>query len=194
MELSDLACEYFEERMQKIHLINASNGEVNGFFGQHLNPRGRDCYFLTVLALLGLRNEDRRFCGMIDPMPRSGYQTVKDYLHAWVEYRFEDEIFVYDPLVGCSIPQDDYYNICKPRKVSSKRTLVEMLKPYIISRYIYRLSKNTWVFKAREEAFDEVLEESVKYVFSALQLGYLVGDFDGSECKVSMFIANDPRV
>ena len=194
MELCDYAQEYFEERMKKIYLVDLKNNEVNGFFGRHLNLKGKYCYYLTVLALLGLEKDDKRYCGMIDTMLRPGYERRKDYLHSWVEYHFEGEFFVYDPLVGCSIPQDAYYNICSPRKITSQRTQVEMLKPYTNSRYAYRLSDTVWAFKRKNDVPDDAQEEAAKYIFSALQLGRLVGRFDDTDCKVLMFEAMDPRV
>lgn len=194
MELCNLAEEYFEERMQKIYLIDLKNNEVNRFFGKHLNPKGRYCYYLTVLALLGLSRDDKRYCGMIDTMPRPGYERRMDYLHSWVEYHFLDEFFVYDPLVGCAIPQDVYYNTCKPRKVTSQRTQVETIKPYVNSRYAYRVSDTIWTFKRRDDVPDDMQEEATKYIFSALQLGRLVGRFDDTNCEVLMFGAMDPRV
>lgn len=194
MEFCDVAGKYFVERMKKIQLVNPKNGDQYDFFGRHLSPKGRYCYYLTVLALLGLEKNDKRYCGMIDTMPKPGYQRRTDYLHSWVEYHFENEIFVYDPLVGCAIPQDAYYETCNPRKVSSQRTQVEVLKPYLNNRYANRVSDDIWTFKRKDGTVDEKQEESVKYIFSALQLGQVVGRFDGTDCEVSLFIAMDPRV
>lgn len=194
MELCDLAQEYFEERMKKIYLEDLKNHQINEFLGRHLSFKGKYCYYLTVLALLGLERDDRRYCGIIDTMPRPRYERRTDYLHSWVEYHFENEFFVYDPLVGCSIPQEVYYDTCKPRKVTSQRTQVEMLKPYVNNRFAYRISDTIWVFKQKDSTVDKIQEESVKYIFSALQLGQLVGNFEGTDCEVGMFVAVDPRV
>ena len=192
---NDLAAEYFEEKMGKIYLLNKYSGEITGFYGRHLNPKGRDCYFLTVLALLGLEKNDKRRCGTIDTMPGKNRQTVKDYKHSWVEYSFDDEIFVYDPLIGCAIPQELYYDRCNPRKATSTRTQVEVLKPYLNTRYAYRFGSTDWQFKPINTGIiDENLEETVKYIFSALQRGRLIGYFDDDECDVVSFTAYDPRV
>ena len=192
---NDLATEYFEERMGKVYLLNKHSGEVTGFYGRHLNPRGRDCYFLTVLALLGLEKYDKRRCGTIDTMPDSNRQVVKDYKHSWVEYSFDGEAFVYDPLIGCAIPREMYYDRCKPRQVASTRTQVEVLKPYLTSRYTYRLGSTDWQFKTlKKDVIDETIENSVYYIFSALQRGRLMGHFDDDDCEVISFIACDPRV
>ena len=192
---NDLAAKYFKERMEKIYLLNKHSGEVTGFYGRHLNPKGRDCYFLTVLAVLGLEKTDKRRCGTIDTMPTMNRQIVKDYKHAWVEYRFDDAVFVYDPLIGCAIPQEVYYDKCKPRQVASTRTQVEVLKPYLDSRYTYRLGSTDWQFKTiKTDVVDEKVEKSVYYIFSALQRGRLMGHFDGDDCEVVSFIAYDPRV
>lgn len=194
MELCDLAAEYFETKMKKIYLLNRHTGEVTGFYGRHLNPKGRDCYFLTVLALMGLKKEDKRYCGMIDTTPLPHRQSIKDYKHSWVEYRFDEEVFVYDPLFSSAIPQSVYYEMCKPRKVTSNRTQVEVLKPYLNNRYAYRLGNADWQFKKIDEkTVDKNLEESTKYIFSALQRGRLMGYFDDSDCEILSFIAYDPR-
>ena len=72
---------------------------------------------------------------------------------------------------------------------------METLKPYLNSRFVYRLGSADWQFRTLEKGMiDENLEESVKYIFSALQRGRLMGHFDDDDCEVVSFIAYDPRV
>ena len=187
--------EYFKESVSKIYLLNKHSGVVNKFYGHHLNPKGGECYFLTVLAVMGLQREDRRFCGIVDTIAKPNRQTVKDYKHSWVEYSFNNETFVYDPLVGCAIPQEMYYTKCNPRKVKSRRSQIEVIKPYINSHYAYRIASADWQFKAHsKDIIDENQEKNTCFIFSALQRGRLIGHFDGNDCEVVSFIASDPRI
>ena len=186
--------EYFKDSTSKIYLLNKHSGVVSKFYGHHLNPKGGECYFLTVLAIMGLKREDQRFCGTIDTIARPNRQIVKDYKHSWVEYTFENEVFVYDPLVGCAIPQDVYYDKCNPRRIRSRRSQIEVVKPYVNSHYAYKIASADWQFKAHsKDIIDENQEKTACFIFSALQRGRLIGHFDDSDCEIISFIASDPR-
>lgn len=180
--------DYFAERTKNIYLLNRKTGAITSFYHNRTSPIGRYCYFLSVLAILGLQKDDLRLCGVIDTMPREGYQRVEDYKHSWVEFEFNGEVFVYDCLLNYLVPKDVYYGVCKPRLISSKRTLVEVLKPYLSSQYAYRIGGISWQFKKKDD-----LNNGNGYIFSALQRGHLIGYFDGDECEVISFIADEPR-
>lgn len=194
MDFDDLVCEYFEARMRNIYLLNRHTGGMINFYKNCLNPTGKYCYFLSVVALMGLLKGDKRFCGTIDPMPRPGYQKVENYKHSWVEYVYNNEVFVYDPLFGPAIPRDSYYKNCNPRKITSKRTQVEVLKPYLNSQFAYKITDTIWQFKSKQSTETNATEKSNGYIFSALQKGHLIGHFEDAECDIISFIADEPRV
>ena len=187
-----LADQYFAKQMQKVWLLNRYTGDRCDFYQHRQNAGGGYCYFLSALALMGLKETDLRVCGTIDTIPVTGYRENKNYQHAWVEFETGEGLFVYDPLTEHIIPKDVYYGICNPREITSEVTLAEMLDTYLTDKYAYRITDNVWQFKAKRDAFKRD-ENNDKFIFSALQKGHLTGYFENDHHGVIIFIADEPR-
>lgn len=157
------------------------------------NPRGGHCYLLTVWVLLALQSTDLRLCGTIDTMEREGYRIEKDYEHAWVEFKTKWGEFVYDPLLSYITPREVYYDVCHPRQITSELTQKEMLRPYLSSKYAFKIYEGCWQFKTEKDVRLPEDYEKNGYVFNALQKGRVHGYFEDGSCIISAFIAHDPR-
>lgn len=184
--------QYFAQRMQeKIFLLNRRTGNTSNFWQHRVNFKEGYCYFLSVLALLGLENNDRRVCGTIDTIPRESYTVEKNYQHAWVEFTVGDKKYVYDPLVNYVVPYENWAKLCKPRGITSSLTQKELVVSHLSDKYAYKISGNIWQFKAENEGpKDETGDD--RNIFKALARGNLTGTFEDEKCEVSTFIADEP--
>lgn len=192
---SYMADRYFAGEMQKkIFLLNRRTGETSNFWQHRVNPGGGYCYFLSVLALLGLKSTDRRFCGIVNTIPREGYRVERNYKHSWVEFIFQDKAYIYDPLVDGVILRSAWHDFCDPREITSDLTQEKLLQLYLTDRYAYKITNSTWQFKPEIKELADVSEEKNGYIFRALQKGHLTGYLENGTYDVSIFIADEPRL
>jgi len=185
-----LADKYFRDKIDKIVLYR--KGHLCSLSREIYNPGGGCCYLLTAWVLLGLGPEDTRVCGEVDTFTHGGLRAEKNYKHAWVEFQVKDDCFVYDPLYDFVIPKDLYYEICHPRKITSRKTWREILKQYLNERYAYQIDEEIWQFKSEKETGCDK-DEMNGYIFNALQKGRIHGWHIEDDGLIEAFIAYDPR-
>ena len=184
------ADQYFAKQMQKITILRGDGTYSYGFHEIRANTGGGRCYQFTVWALLALRDNDRRCCGAIDTIEIDGYRRNADYEHAWVEFMLGDgSYFVYDPLLDHVAPRDIWYELCKPRDITSSKTKRELLPRYMTPDYAYEISGDTWQFKRAKDVPKEEDCAENGYVFQALEKGHMIGWFSGDSIEVSRFFA-----
>ena len=180
-EQAYLAEQYFCEQMSKIKIVD-NHKNVLKFINNCYNPRGGECYHMSAHAIMGLEDEDKRICGIIDTFPENGCRQTKDYTHAWVEFKTADGgWYVYDPLLKHITPRELWYKVCKPRKIFSELTLRQILNKFVKTKYAHAIDKNTYVFRSiyaeKKEDYEpyksEINNEKNGYLFNALSRGYL---------------------
>ncbi|MCR5832741.1 MAG: hypothetical protein K6G36_02270 [Candidatus Saccharibacteria bacterium] len=187
----------FIDALKSVKLVN-KNGAMSSLslVENRLNDHGGFCYYLTALVLMAL-SEGHRICGTIDTMPRQGFRQTKDYKHAWVEFEYGENWYVYDSLYEHIIPREEWYEMCNPRQIISDLTLEQVMKKYLRKQYACKIAENIWVFKS-EKDIPERCREADKgdgFFFNSIQKGYLMFnyyDFDNSYFTKT-FIAYDGR-
>lgn len=189
-----MAEDYFTNKMKKIKVIT-SRGDVISFGSDCYNPKGGRCYYLTGHAIMGLEDEDKRVCGVIDVFPEHGRRQEADYTHAWVEFKSNDEHwYVYDPMVNFIIPRELWYKACKPRNIFSELTLRQILDEFVNSKYAHKVDNSTFVFRSlnaeRRKPYEhEINNKENGYLFNTLCNGYLEV-YSSNPVYVSSFIVH----
>lgn len=191
---SYMADRYFAEEMQKkIFLLNRRSGGTVNFWQRRTDPSGEYHYFLSTIALLGLKDVDRRLSGVVDTMQREGHRSERGRKHSWVEFVYQDKLYVYDPLVENVILRDIWYDLCNPRDIASDLTQRELLKSFFIDKFAYKITNEAWQFKPISDAPKDLSEED-ECIFKALQNGHLAGRFEIERYTINTFIADEPRI
>ena len=168
---------YFHDRIRAKVLV-VLNGKMRDYFSI---PAQGWCYYLSAWAVMGLDSDDLRVVGTIDETPTYGRKHPNDYKHAWVEFQFGGEWYVYDSSKRRVCLRDDYYDRYHPRKITSKLTQNKILRMFLKSEHVYIGKEGyDYVFKDLSVEEDKKQTEDDGYLLDALSRGHLyVGTFPG---------------
>ena len=183
---------HFHDKIEKIAVFNAHRRRIGGLEKLLCDPIGGSCYLLTTWVLIGLDQNDVRVCGEVDVVNKSGDVVQKNYRHAWVEFKYGYEWYVYDSLLDFITPKDIYYELHQPRKITSTKKRDDLIEPFLNEKYTYRIDNDIWQFKSEKEARDNDSQLD-GFVFNALQKGRIHGYFSDIPFLIDAFIAYDPR-
>ena len=173
-----MAERYFIGKMKIVKEINNRNN-VFDFIDDCYNPRGGKCYHLSAHAIIGLGDEDKRICGVINTFPEDGAKQEENYTHAWVEFKApDDQWYVYDPMVNFIVPRELWYKTCKPREIFSELTRCQILEKFLKPRFAVKLDEHNYVFKSvyskNYKGFaNEIDNKKNGYLFNALSRGII---------------------
>ena len=110
-------------------------------FEEYLGHRYRDnCYYYSAYALMGLKPDDFLVRGYID------LDDWKDYHHGWVEFKFEEEEYVFDSRIKGVVLKQEYYKYFNPR-IEYKKAQKEILDEYLNERCAFKIQDGFWQFK-----------------------------------------------
>ena len=159
-------------------------------FEEYLNHRYRDaCYYYSAYSLMGLKSDDFLVRGYID------LDNSKDYHHGWVEFKFDENEYVFDSKINSVIPKQEWYESLNPR-IDYRKTQKKILDDYLNERYAFKIRDGFWQFKdivmntdKNEISYNEIIvyDKSNGYVPSALMLARVVINKYSSE--ITRFIA-----
>ena len=186
-ECIEKANRYFSQMTKKVYVEEYTKIES---FEEYLNHRYRDnCYYYSAYACMGLKPDDFLVRGYIDV---NGW---KDYYHGWVEFRFEEDEYVFDSMIDGVVPKEKWYKIYNPR-IKYKKTQKEILDEYLNERCAFKIQEGFWQFKyivmntdKDNIPYHEIIanDKNNGYVPSALMLARLVTSKYDPEIKI--FIA-----
>lgn len=182
---------YFFKEMEKVYIETGTKIES---FEEYLRHRYSDeCYYYSAYAIMGLTPNDYLLRGFLD---LDGY---KNYHHGWVEFKFEEEDYVFDSRLEESIMlKNDYYKAYKPI-IKYKRSQKEILDKYLNEKYAFKIQDGFWQFKyivnpsdklpITRDDLNKILDYDRKngYVPSALMLSRIITSPYRSE--IERFIA-----
>lgn len=144
------ATAYFNKEMEKVYVRR--NCQILHFEEIAHNPKGGRCYYLSTWALMGLKSEDGLLRGQIDLPERTEWKAEKNYKHGWVEFFYEDNMYIYDSLENVIWEYNHWYEIHHPHNITFNMTQQEILTLAIqdsafdnahqISDYIYQFKKS----------------------------------------------------
>lgn len=136
--LTQRANVYFAKRCS---IVYVERGYKIESFSQFLQHRCRDnSYYYTFYALMGLQSNDSLVRGYIN------FKDWKNYNHGWVEFTYEDNEYVFDPLIKGVMPKQEWYEEFKPI-VQFKKTQREILDTYLNEKYAFKIDDKFWQFK-----------------------------------------------
>lgn len=149
---------YFVEQTGKVYVERCNSKGIESF-EEYLNHRYRDnCYYYSAFALMGLNSDDYLVRGLIN------YPDYKNYAHGWVEFKFEDEMYIFDSMIkGVTLKSEWEKEFCP--KITYRKTQQEILDEYLTSTYAVEITECFWQFK---NVIDN--NESHGYVLNALRL------------------------
>lgn len=137
-ECMEKANRYFLQRTKKVYIERCTKIES---FEEYLNHRYRDnCYYYSAYALMGLKPDDFLVRGYID------LDDWKDYHHGWVEFKFEEDEYVFDSRLKEVVLKKEYYEYFNPR-IEYKKTQKEILDEYLNERCASKIKDGFWQFK-----------------------------------------------
>lgn len=137
-ECMEKANRYFLQRTKKVYIERCTKIES---FEEYLSHRYRDnCYYYSAYALMGLKPDDFLVRGYID------LDDWKDYHHGWVEFKFEEEEYVFDSRLKEVVLKQEYYEYFNPR-IEYKKTQKEILAEYLNERCASKIQDGFWQFK-----------------------------------------------
>lgn len=119
--------------------VDYENERKSETFRQYLNHRYQgNCYFYSTYALMGLQPEDCLVRGKIDigepfsfhPFAHEFFPN-SNYYHGWVEFSFEGEEYVFDPLLRNYIICKIDYEVSRFPVVDFRQTQKEILQNYL---------------------------------------------------------------
>ena len=106
-ECINRANRYFIKKTKKVYIEKCTKIES---FEEYLNHRYRDaCYYYSAYSLMGLKSDDFLVRGYID------LDNSKDYHHGWVEFKFDENEYVFDSKINSVIPKQEWYESLNPR-------------------------------------------------------------------------------
>lgn len=140
------ATEYFNEEVTKIYVRR--NCKISQFNEFAHNPKGGRAYYLSSWALMGLQPDDYLIRGQVDLPDRPGWKAQPNYKHGWIQFLYQDDWFIYDPLESHVWEQNHWEEVHKPHNItfnlSQKEILTLALKDeafdnaHQINDYIYQ--------------------------------------------------------
>ena len=137
-ECLEKANRYFVQRTKKVYIERCTKIES---FEEYLAHRYQDnCYYYSAYALMGLKQDDFLVRGYID------LNDCEDYRHGWVEFKFEEEEYVFDSRIKGVVLKQEYYENFNPR-IKYKKTQKEILDEYLNERYAFKIQNGFWQFK-----------------------------------------------
>lgn len=132
------ANQYFKQKTKKVYIEQGSKIES---FEEYLYHRYADnCYYYSAYALMGLKPDDFLIRGYID-LPYRKY-----YYHGWVEFKFEENEYVFDSMIKGVVPKQEWYERYNPR-VEYRKTQKEILDKYLNERCAFKIQDGFWQFK-----------------------------------------------
>ena len=141
--MNDKVVKYFENSMKRVWIDRGNIALGIETFQEYLEHRYKDnCYYYSAYALYGLNPDDRLLRGNID-VRQNG---CSNYHHGWVEFKFEGEEYVFDPLLKSIIEKDWYYKDFKP-SIDYEKTQKEILDKYLNEKYAFQISEDFWQFR-----------------------------------------------
>lgn len=178
---------YFMESTKKVYVERSVKIEP---FEEYLNHRYCDnCYYYSAYALMGLNPGDFLVRGYIDLNGR------KNYHHGWVEFKYEENEYVFDSKIREVVLKKEWYERFNPR-VEYQKTQEEILKEYLNERCAFKIQEGFWQFKGivmnvdkADISYSDLIANDEKngYVPSALMLARVVINKYSSE--IMRFIA-----
>lgn len=134
---------YFMKKTKKVY-IDRDNAKGIETFEKYLSYRYRDeCYYYSEYALMGLKRDDYLVRGYID-VDQNGRCN---YAHGWVEFLFEDEMYVFDSMIYGVTLKEEWYRKKKP-EVKYRKTQQEILDRYLNDKYAIKITeRGLWQFK-----------------------------------------------
>ena len=171
---------YFHDKIREKVLV-VLGGKMRDYFSI---PAQEWCYYLSAWAVMGLDSDDLRVVGTIDETPTYGRKHPNDYKHAWVEFQFEGEWYVYDSSKRHVYLRDDYYDRYHPRKITSRLTQNEILQLYLKPEYTYTGKEGyDYIFKNLSDEERRKQIEDDGYLLDTLSRGHLYVDSFFTERK-----------
>lgn len=180
-ECINRANRYFTQNTKKVYIERRTKIES---FEEYLNHRYRDnCYYYSAYALMGLNFDDFLVRGYID----------RNYHHGWIEFKFEENEYIFDSMIKTVIPKQEWYESFNPR-IDYKKTQKEILDTYLNERCAFKIKDGFWQFKSivmntdkTDISYNELIanDESNGYVPSALILARVVMYYS----RITRFIA-----
>lgn len=138
-EWIEQANRYFIENTKKVYIERRVKIET---FEEYLSHRYRDnCYDYSAYALMGLKPSDFLVRGYID------LDNWKDYYHGWVEFKFEENEYVFDSRIKGIVLKQEWYERFNPR-AEYKKSQKEILKEYLNERCTFKIREGFWQFKS----------------------------------------------
>lgn len=177
---------YFSQMTKKVYVEECVKIES---FEEYLNHRYQNCYHYSAYACMGLKPGDFVVRGYIDVNGR------KYYHHGWVEFKFEENEYVFDSMIKSVMPKEKWYKTYNPR-VDYRKTQREILDEYLNERCAFKIKEGFWQFKyivmntdKNNIPYHEIIanDKNNGHIPSALMLARVVIDKYSSE--IIRFIA-----
>jgi len=189
---SERAWEYFLGRIKKVYVERCVKIES---FEEYLSHRYKNnCYYYSIYALMGLKPQDYLVRGAITLKNEWPWQNG-GYRHGWVEFVFEDEVYVFDSMLEKPVPKQEYYDYYKPQ-ISYRQSQKEILDKFLNENCAIKIKDNFWQFKdcithvnPKELSYSEIVEYDCNngYIPTALMLGRIqISKYTG---EITRFIA-----
>lgn len=147
-ECKEKAYKYFMQRTKRVYIERCTKIES---FEEYLSHRYRDnCYYYSAYALMGLKADDFLVRGYID------LDCQKDYHHGWVEFKFEENEYVFDSMLKGLVLKQEYYQYYKPR-ITYQKSQKDILDEYLNEKCAFKIQDGFWQFKYIVANTDEKL-------------------------------------
>lgn len=179
------ANQYFKSAIESVFVEN--NGIIKPFSEYCYQPRGGSCYYYSTWALMGLKSGDYRICGTIDVPARPGFKATPDYRHAWVEFQYENEYYIYDSMESLVYPFAVWVESRHPRAITFRMTRAEILDRVLHPAFAYSVDEYIWQLKSTEELPKCFAKKDSGWLSSALSYAHLYHSYD----TVKHFIAHN---
>lgn len=186
-ECIEKANRYFIQKTKKVYVEKCTKIET---FEEYLNHRYRDnCYYYSAYALMGLNPDDFLVRGYIN------LDNRRNYHHGWVEFKFEENEYVFDSMSKNIVLKQKWYEDFNPR-IEYKKTQKEILDEYLNEQCAFKIQEGFWQFKGivmntdkDDISYNAILvnDEKNGHVPSALMLARIVINKYSSE--IMRFIA-----
>lgn len=124
---------YFNKSVKKVH-VRTLSGVIT--FKEFLSHRynGTSSYYATF-ALMGLKSDDVLVEGSV----------LGDCHHIWVEFKFENEEYVFDPMNVELMQKQTWYELFNP-SVKHRTTQEKILDSYLNYEHAFKITDTTWQF------------------------------------------------
>lgn len=168
-ELSS-ATVYFNDAIKKVYVHQGT--QITPFSAISYRPQGEECYNLSAWALMGLDPDARLLRGTIDLPELPEWKAQKNYLTGWVEFYYNGEEYIYDPLKAFIYHASVWREIHNPRNITFNRSQSDILDIILNENYdfAYRLSDSLWQIKAETYLPDGLTSETSGCLNNALKL------------------------